>query len=187
MEKSPTTVILEPLADTVDVMTSEIAAYTIRDASPGDIGELVRMLEALQQFLAELDPIGRVRCAPGFGTHAYADLAAAVAEQHGRVFVLVDGDGRLAGFTAGFMCRQQTDIDLLDVVANRQGYLAKVFLYPHVRDRGWGRQLVEHIEAHLRKQGCDNMWVEVNAFNPALDFYTRAGYEAREIGMLKPL
>jgi ribosomal protein S18 acetylase RimI-like enzyme len=161
--------------------------YVPRDASGCDVDELVRLLEELQRYVADLDPIGRVLCGEGFGVAALIALVEAVDDQDGRVLVLGTRTARLGGLCAGFVCRPQTALDRLDVVENRQGYLAKPFLEPEARGAGWGQRLVENLEGRMRARSCDNMWVDVNAYNPALEFYETNGFVAREIGLLKPL
>lgn len=167
-------------------MTLVAGKYLVREFVDGDRAQVVRLLEDLQRYLVEGDPQGRSRCGDGFGEHALGELKPVVDTQQGKIFVVVGPVG-LVGFAAGFVCRPQSAADLLDVVANRQGFLAKLYLDPEVRGEGLARSLVSLLEAHLLACGCDNMWVDVNTFNPAVSYYEHSGYVPRELGMLKAL
>ena len=57
-------------------------------------------------------------------------------------------------------------------------YLEDLFVEPHWRGHGFGRQLLAHVATIALARGCDRMsWVVLPWNQPAIDFYRRLGAE----------
>jgi GNAT superfamily N-acetyltransferase len=63
--------------------------------------------------------------------------------------------------------------------ASRPGmYLEDLFVEPHWRGQGFGRQLLAHVATMAIERGCDRMsWAVLPWNQPAIDFYRRLGAE----------
>jgi diamine N-acetyltransferase len=65
--------------------------------------------------------------------------------------------------------------------APREMKLEQLYLLPTLHGRGLGRQMLEHVEAHSKRLGCDTLMLQVNKRNTsASHVYLRSGFEVRE-------
>ena len=59
--------------------------------------------------------------------------------------------------------------------------LEQLYLLPQLHGRGFGRQMLEHVERAARRQGARRLVLQVNKRNDkALAFYRRANFAVRE-------
>ena len=95
----------------------------------------------------------------------------AIADQitnDGHQFLLAEDDGVYLGF-ASYQLNYQTGITKLH----------KLYVLPQSHGKGIGKALVKLIEAAATENSNDQLLLNVNRFNPAIDFYLRAGFENR--------
>jgi GNAT superfamily N-acetyltransferase len=86
----------------------------------------------------------------------------------GHQFLLAEDNGVYLGF-ASYQLNYQTGITKLH----------KLYVLPQSHGKGIGKALVNLIEAAAKENGNDQLLLNVNRFNPAIDFYLRAGFENR--------
>lgn len=142
-------------------------------------------MAGLQGHVAHLDPLGRMRIAPGFGEGYVELLFERLDRENGRILV-AETEGRPAGIAAAALVEQNA-ADLLEIGPARYGVIFDLFVVEALRGRGIGRRLMEATEAWLRAQGCTILMLEVFAPNRrAHDFYRRLGYVDRSIWMSRP-
>jgi GNAT superfamily N-acetyltransferase len=108
-----------------------------------------------------------------------------IREGQGKIYIAVDGQ-KYVGFIAGAVDKQ-SDKNLLEVVPTKLGVVSEFFVEEKYRGQGVGKVLMEKLETYFKSIGCDSLWANVVAFNPAHDVYEKMGYHNREIGMLKKL
>lgn len=90
--------------------------------------------------------------------------------EHGRYFLTLEEEGRLAGFVAG-------------TVKNRtRGHISGIAVRPDCRRRGFGRTLMRAAEEAFRADGFTRLTLEVRPSNrEALKFYEALGYRRLHI------
>jgi ribosomal protein S18 acetylase RimI-like enzyme len=67
-------------------------------------------------------------------------------------------------------------------------FIAQIYLDPRFRRRGFGRQVLEHLEARLKQQAIDGIALHVFARNRgAVGLYTKMGYQTTGLHMQKLL
>lgn len=86
----------------------------------------------------------------------------------GHQFLLAEDGGVYLGF-ASYQINYQTGITKLH----------KLYVLPQSHGKGIGRALVKLIEDAAIEYSNDQLLLNVNRFNPAIDFYLRAGFENR--------
>lgn len=163
------------------------SAFEVVSYTPEDERDLKLAIGQLHDHVVALDPIARLRHAPGYVDHEFDGLLDVVARQQGRILVAKDDAGRFLGCVAGFLTRQTED-NLLSVVPTTLGVISDVYVTPEWRGRGVGEAMMQRMEGYLREAGCDSIWITIVAFNKgAASFYSKLGYHEREVGLLKLL
>lgn len=133
---------------------------TFRDAGETDLERLLPMME---EFYRE----------EGIGWDpARMPRAAAVLLSDpslGRV-VLLEADGKAIGYavlTWGY------DLEF----GGRDSFLTEIFVRAPLRGRGWGRRILDGVEATARAAGAGAIHLEVRPYNaPAVALYREAGF-----------
>ena len=63
-----------------------------------------------------------------------------------------------------------------------RGWVNYLAVAPEHRRSGFGRALMEHVEARLKDRGCPKLNLQVRASNPeAVAFYGRLGYATEDV------
>jgi GNAT superfamily N-acetyltransferase len=131
-------------------------------------------MDAFQDELVAMDPHRRVIRGPGYGKHFVQRMLDDASENEGQVLIAED-DGRIVGFAAGAVrTRDQTEAS--SVIDYRNGEVTELYVVPQARGRGSARALLARFESFFRQEGCDNMRVNVFAYNNgARAFYAELG------------
>jgi len=158
---------------------------TTRSYTAEDRPALVQLMHELQDYLASIDPINRVRAIKDFDVEKYVEhLLQTIEHEQGVVFVAKEQES-LLGFVAGSV-PQEDDEDILDHYPSREGKIHELVVSAKQRGQGTGRLLMERIEEYFKEQGCE--YVRVGCFAPntaAHAFYEKCGYADRYTEMLK--
>ncbi|GIW33489.1 GNAT family acetyltransferase [Meiothermus sp.] len=85
------------------------------------------------------------------------------------LFLVVEEDGQILGA-------------LLAGYDGRRGWLYHMAIHPFGQGQGWGKRMMEELEARLRAKGCQklNLLVEPS-YSGAQDFFERLGYRRDEL------
>ena len=156
---------------------------SIREYQDSDKLTIIDWFKQLHDYLVSLDPIKRLRRAPEYGEVFFDSSFKQVVEGNGKIFIASDL-GVDVGFVSGFI-EKQSEKNMLELVPTKLGIVMDLFVVETHRKQGIGEALLKQMERYLISQGCDGLWVNVVAFNPALDFYKKKGYMEREVGLIK--
>jgi ribosomal protein S18 acetylase RimI-like enzyme len=158
----------------------------IRLYRPEDLAELQAMQEQLQTYLAGLDPLRKLRCAPDYKI-LYVERMLQRAGQDERAIFVAEEGGDAIGFTAGSI-RRQGKVELTEMHPTVTGHIEELFVRERMRGQGIGKALMERMEAHFTAAGCNYMSVDVFAPNEgAHALYHKLGYADRTIKLTKVL
>ena len=158
----------------------------IRPYREDDLPAIEALFDEFQGSLVDLDPLRRLRRAPGYGAAGVTAQRLRVVADRGR-WLVAEVDGTVVGFVVGSV-HETTPEDELEVVSAKRGRVAELYVQPHYRRRGIARNLMAEIETWCRGQGCQMVQVEVFAPNEqARSFYEQLGYLTRYIDHLKQL
>lgn len=132
----------------------------IRNATPGDTGDLLRLVRALAAYEQEPDAVEATE----------ADLQRALFSPHPNVFAVVAEDG---GATVGMALYFLT---FSTWTGRHSLYLEDLFVDPAHRGRGLGRALLTELARRAEELGCARMeWSVLDWNQPAIDFYLNLG------------
>ncbi len=139
-----------------------MAERSVRFATPDDAADIVRLVRALAAY--ENQPAETVKLteadvlAHGFGARPCFEA------------LLAELDGQPVGFALFFQNYSSWE--------GRPGiYLEDLFVEPHARGLGLGRNLVARNAALAERRGCRRVDLAVLDWNPTREFYHRIGIE----------
>ena len=156
----------------------------IDDYQQHDRQDVVWLFERFQDFLVDVDPLGRLQRPPGYGDAALQRTLKQVAEYNG-VFYVAHDQGSVIGFIVAIVL-PPIEVDDVGVIPARRGRITELYVDTPYRRQGVGRLLMERAEASLKERGCRYIRLEVFAPNTnAHDFYKRLGYQNYDIDMMK--
>jgi GNAT superfamily N-acetyltransferase len=158
----------------------------LREYQESDQTKLISLIEKLQEHVASLDPIERVRKMPGYGQNTFNNATEFVKSRQGKIFV-AEHDNKIVGYITGFINKQSQE-NLLEVIPTQLGIVVDLFVVDTHRSKSIGTLLMERMQEYFKQQGCDSVWVTV--FVPNLlahSFYKKLGFIDRELGMLKKI
>jgi len=164
---------------------------TVREYRQSDRDALIRCVIGLQYYLAQLDPLGRMRTAEEFDAITYVDATLEKVRTGNGLLLLAEepSDGSIVGCIVGTI----NDPDPCEALECRplaalEGKILELFVAPDARGKHVGSALIERMEDFFRSRGCSAVWVECFAPNSvAHAFYGARGYADRSHWMLKTL
>jgi ribosomal protein S18 acetylase RimI-like enzyme len=159
---------------------------TIQEYQPSDRQELVRLMEMLQDFLADIDPLHRLRRLPEYGELYTEALFKKISGQAGVIYVAKQGQ-EILGCIAGNI-EEPTKEEHAGTAGSRSGRVLELVVQEDCRGKGIGALLMKKMEDYFRLKGCDIVRVEVFVPNTtAHSFYHRMQYDDRVYDMVKQL
>ena len=157
---------------------------TIETYKPKDKETLFVLIEELQDYLVQIDPLKRLHRLPGYSKKYIENLLNKIEKQKGVIFLAMDENIPL-GFIAGVVEKQDKD-ELLGCVASKPGRILELIVSAMYRGKNVGSVLMKRIEEYFHEQECDVLLVEVfEPNNLAHNFYKKLGYTDRSIDMIK--
>lgn len=159
-------------------------ALKIQAYQPKDKINFVEAYGKLHEYLVAIDPLKRLRKEEGYEEFNVEKLLKLVSENNGIIYI-AEYAGEMCGFISGFIM-QQSQENLLEVNPTTLGEILDLYVSDEYRGKHVGSALMDKMEAYLKANGCDSIWISVSAFNiNAHEFYKKYGYANREIGLLK--
>jgi diamine N-acetyltransferase len=134
--------------------------FTLRDARPEDLPDILRLVRALAEYERMLD-----QCA---GTEE--DFCRALFGPNPRLFCLIaELDGRAVGVTIWFYN--------FSTFTGRHGiYVEDIFVDPACRGQGIGEAFFRHLARRAVQEGCTRMeWQVLDWNESAIRFYRKIG------------
>jgi GNAT superfamily N-acetyltransferase len=137
----------------------------IREARPGDTGDLLRLIRALADYEREPEAVEATEEA----------LAAALFCPNPKVHAyLAEVDGRVVGMAVWFL-------SFSTWTGRHSLYLEDLFVDPDARRHGVGRALLRRLADRAVALGCARMdWSVLNWNEPAMAFYRALGARPME-------
>lgn len=159
---------------------------SIHPFTPANRMSLISLMAELQEHLATIDPLKRIKTIPDFDAEAYINHL--LEQMKGKGVILIANDGNtVVGFIAGTIPGEDSE-DALDHYPAKEGKIVELVVSQIHRGQGTGKLLMEKIEEYFRDNGCEYIRVGCFAQNTGTHaFYKKCGYGDRYIEMLKEL
>ena len=158
----------------------------IRQYKESDWHEVVGLMNKLQDFLINLDPLNIIRRMDGYGESYTKRFLEKVEKNKGAIYI-AEIDGCIIGLIGGII-EKQTEEDLLEFAPVKSGRVLEVIVDEKFRGKNIGSLLMKKMEGYFKENNCDIARVEVfNQNHSAHNFYKKFGYEDRMIDAMKKL
>jgi GNAT superfamily N-acetyltransferase len=132
----------------------------IRDAQPGDVGDILRLVRALAEYEREPDAVEANETSLSTALFRPDPLVHAMVAEEG---------GRVVGMAVWFLSYSTW-------TGRHSLYLEDLFVEPERRARGVGRALMRHLAVRAAELGCARMdWSVLDWNEPAMTFYRSLG------------
>jgi ribosomal protein S18 acetylase RimI-like enzyme len=143
-------------------------------------------METLQDFLADIDPLHRLRRLPTYGEVYTKSLLSKVRKANGIIYLALD-ERDVLGCIAGSI-EVQREEDVVGECPSVTGRILELVVNGKHRGQDIGLRLMEQMEEYFRVNGCDIVRVECFVPNVgAQAFYDKLHYHDRMIDMVKLL
>lgn len=147
---------------------------------------LILLIEELQDYLIQIDPLKRLRRLPEYG-EAYVDNLLKKIEKNEGVIYIAEFEKNIVGMIAGIIEKEIVG-DELGNILSKTARVLELIVSEEFRGKKIGSLLMEELEKHFQQNKCDLVRVEV--FEPNKNthsFYKKCGYTDRVIDMVKSL
>jgi ribosomal protein S18 acetylase RimI-like enzyme len=158
----------------------------VRQYQPEDKIQLIGLMETLQDFLVDIDPLHRLRRLPSYGKVYTKSLLAKVRKAGGIIYLAKEGQD-VVGYIAGVI-EVQRQAEVVGEYPSLTGRVLELIVKEKNRGQDIGFKLMEKMETYFRINGCD--FVRVECFVPnvsAYGFYLQLHYHDRMIDLVKHL
>lgn len=155
-----------------------------------DRTEIVRLMVTLQDIVAKLDPLKRLRTAKDFDGEAYFDATRAELGKNHTIFVARENN-RVVGMVIVSIVgtkRSPTAQLARKPHLGKTGFIAELVVDASLRNSGVGTALLTHAEQFFRSKKCTTVSMSVFINNTAaLKFYKKHKYILRTVDVFKKL
>lgn len=154
--------------------------------SSADRPSVVQLMCELQEHIAAIDPLQRIRVIDDFDAERYVEHLLERTKENGQMLLARD-EGVVVGFIAGTIPGEDPD-DVLDHYPAKEGNIVEMVVSQKHRGQGVGRMLMEKMEEYFREKNCEYIRVGCLAPNTGSHaFYEKCGFADRYIEMLKKI
>ena len=139
--------------------------HAIREARPTDVPEIREV--AVNTWWTTYQPILSTEQIGYMLQQLYnTELLTQQIEQKSQTYLLRLVDDRIAGFAAYAPRKEDPEVFKLH----------KLYCLPETKGAGFGRELLQAVEARVLEAGSTVLELNVNRFNPSIGFYKKMGF-----------
>ena len=158
-----------------------------REYREHDRKELAHCIGQLQDYVASLDPLHRIRRLKVFDVATYITRLFEQVEKHDGVVFIAKDRGKMVGCIVGVVHQDNPEIDI-ERYQSINAKILELIVLPEYRGQRVGNKLMQRMEKYFASKNCDVITVECFAPNKdAYRFYEKLGYTDRLFTLIKPL
>ena len=158
----------------------------IREYIDNDLTFLQDSLVKLNNYIAATDPLKRIYTSDDFKKIYTEDVLDRVHKQNGIIYICII-EGIPVGFIAGII-EKPSPVERTCSIAATDGRIIELFLEEKFRGTNIAQALMQKMEEFFKRAGCNLVWIDVFNYNEiAKKFYSKCGYETRNIEICKPI
>lgn len=155
---------------------------TITNFKISDYEAVLTMVSDFQDYIAGIDE-GKI--VKSFDSRAdarkYLDQLIDDVEKMEGAFFVARIDDKIVGFVQGIIDRHKDEVLYnLSHKAGDHGWIGELYVSPHFRNKGVGRELIGAMTDYFKKNGCTSVRLHVLAHNKnAIATYEKIGFAMR--------
>ena len=164
-----------------------LMGIVFREYRESDRKELVRCIGLLQDHVANLDPLHRIRRLKDFDVDTYVTRSfEQVKKYDGAVFIAED-QAKMIGCVIGVVHKDDPETDI-ERYPSINGKILELIVLPEYRGQRVGNELMQRMEQYFASKNCDVITVECFAPNKdAYKFYEKLNYTDRDHTLIKSI
>ena len=162
---------------------------TYRDFVEGDRYEVGKLAEQMIEYWEVIDDFKLLSKGEGY-VEKWWQITDKRLKDHEYKFVVAETNQKVVGFCLGVVEKEEevSTMDFLDIKKIKVGDIVDICTDKEYRGLGVGSKLMDMVEAYLKKQGCDYLWLQVMETNEkARQIYLKRGYKNRLVSMMKKI
>lgn len=148
--------------------------------------ELKDLLVELQKYIVSIDKYGLNILTDDYKELYLEKTLKTVKNNQGKIFLAKDED-KVIGAIIGHV-EKYDKYDRCEYLCPKKGIVDELIVSKNSRSQGIGQKLLKTMEEYFKSIGCENVSIEVFAYNEsAKQFYSKFNYEPRCIDLFKKL
>lgn len=157
-----------------------------RQYRESDRDGFIHCIGLLQDFVASLDPLHRIRRLKDFDANAYVEQSFDQLKKHDGAIFIAEEKGRIIGCIIGVIHLDEPED--IEGYPSIDGKILDLIVLPEYRGQHVGNELMRMMEEYLASKNCDVIKVECSAPNrDARKFYEKLGYSERILTLIKSI
>jgi ribosomal protein S18 acetylase RimI-like enzyme len=160
-------------------MSIQIRTYEEKDRTA-----LIYCIGQLQDHIASLDPLHRIRPLKDFDCDAYLKRTFEEVKKHNGIIYLAEDENEIVGCVVGIIL--QPDSENLEGFPSVDGKILELIILSEHRGKRIGALLMQRMEEYFSSHDCSV--IKVDCFGPNKDahaFYEKLGYTDRDYTLIK--
>ncbi len=151
-----------------------------------DRKNLVHCIGQLQEYVANLDPLQRIRRLKDFDADTYITRSFEQMQEHGGAVFIAEDDRKMIGCIIGVVHR--TGHENIERYPSIHGKINELIVLPEYRGQNVGNELIQRMEQYFISKNCDVIIIECFAPNEdAYRFYKKLNYMDRDHILIKSI
>ncbi len=161
-------------------------SIVFREYRESDRKELIHCIGQLQEYVANLDPLHRIRRLKDFDADTYITRSFEQMQEHGGAVFIAEDEGKMIGCIIGVVHR--TGTENIERYPSINGKINELIVLPEYRGQRVGNELIQRMEQYFTSKNCDVVTIECFAPNEdAYKFYKKLNYMDRDHILIKSL
>lgn len=145
--------------------------------------EIKKLLVELQQHIVQIDKEHYNVVGNNYKEEYFNKTIAEIEKYNGKMYLYKENK-EICGLVVGLINNEE--MDTYDFRAPKRGRISELVVLNNCRKKGYGKILLNSMEKHLKSVGCEDILIEVFAYNDgAMKFYEKNGYHIRTTEMIK--
>lgn len=147
---------------------------------------LVNLIEELQDYLVQIDPLQRLRRLPEYGDIYINNTLKKIEQNHGIIYI-AEFENIPVGIIAGII-EESSEEEKLECIPSKVGIILELIVSEKYRGKNIGSLLMKQMEEYFQIHKCNIISVDIFEPNKKThNFYQKLGYQDRLITMIKKI
>lgn len=150
------------------------------------IEDVKDLLVELEEYIISIDKDNLDTIGKDYREKYTLEALKLIKQNKGKCYLYVE-ENKAVALIMGIVTLYEKN-DYLDYKCPKRGEITELIVSKKIRAKGIGKLLMEKMESYFRSINCEYIKLNVFSYNlNAIDFYSKKGYHARMIDMIKKI